>query len=138
MSARQRKTAICALQNGVLRRSKAGFGHTVDEVRECGLSCLDVGLLRRLNREGNRFKIIMNSVSQSLALLEDALGSLERSLATRLQAEAAQYASLSAEHAALQADYAALKAVAGRASETLEQTLTRIDRYLKVAADGAG
>jgi chromosome segregation ATPase len=80
----------------------------------------------------------MNPVDQSLEILNEALARLERTLAVRLQAEGHRFAALQAEHAALGEEHAALKAMAGRASDQLEHTLTRIDRYLKVTADGAG
>lgn len=79
----------------------------------------------------------MNPVEQSLDLLEAALTKLERALTVRLMAEGERFDALRVEHTALQEEYAALKGLAGRASDTLEQTLTRIDRYLKVATDGA-
>ena len=79
----------------------------------------------------------MNPVEQSLDLLDEALSKLERALTARLTAEGQRFDALQIEHDALREDYTTLKSVAGRASDKLEQTLGRIDRYLKVAADGA-
>jgi hypothetical protein len=79
----------------------------------------------------------MSSVERSLDLLDEALTKLERALMVRLTAEGQRFDALQAEHEALRTDYAALKSIAGRASDKLEHTLSRIDQYLKVAADGA-